>query len=137
MSTRTTLTIVIAVVIAGAGFLAYAPRSGAPAPERTDISAPAEATATFVVAGAPFTVAVSPDGRVLDAMRALASEGALAFTVREYPGLGAFVESINGQKSAGGMNWMLYVNGVSASSGASLEPVRAGDVFEWKYEKSY
>lgn len=74
---------------------------------------------------------------VIDVMRAAVSSGALAFTGRDYPGLGFFVDSINGQENAGGRYWFLYVNGVSATAGASAVIVKAGDIVEWKYEKSY
>jgi len=134
MSTRTTL-IPITIIFAIAGFLAYAPqlRTDAPAP----VSEEATTTATLVVDGTSFSVLVSPEGTVLDAMRALSAEHILTFTTREYAGLGTFVESINGQKGSNSMNWMLYVNGVSASSGASATVVQENDVIEWKYEKGY
>lgn len=82
-------------------------------------------------------VNVTAKGMVIDAMRSLASTSAFTFTGRDYPGLGFFVDSINGKKNADGMYWILYVNGVLATAGVSALSVSAGDTIEWKYEKSY
>lgn len=96
-----------------------------------------EAAATLKIATTTLTFSVKESETVIDAMHALASNGKLAFTGRDYPGLGFFVDSINGTKNAGGMNWFLYVNGVSATEGASSAVVNSGDVIEWRYKKSY
>ena len=93
--------------------------------------------ATFIVAEKEYTITVTQDKTVLDAMRALSAAGTFTFTGREYPGLGFFVDSIDGKKNAGGKYWVYYVNGVSATSGVSSQLVRTGDRIEWKYEKSY
>jgi len=70
-------------------------------------------------------------------MRALASTSSFTFAGRDYPSLGFFVDSINGQKNAGGRYWILYVNDVSATNGVSSTVLQAGDLIEWKYEKGY
>ncbi|MDO8593638.1 MAG: DUF4430 domain-containing protein [bacterium] len=101
------------------------------------ISVPASARATFVVGDKTYEVPVAPDETVIRAMRSLALAGDFIYTSRQHPGLGEFVDSINGAKNAGGMYWMLYINGVSASAGASATLLHAGDVIEWRYEKSF
>lgn len=49
---------------------------------------------------------------------------------------GVFVEEINGVKNGDKKNfyWMYYVNGESASVGASQYTLQSGDVIEWKFE---
>lgn len=73
---------------------------------------------------------------LIEAMRTLAGEG-LLFVVREYPGMGAFVESIGGVKNADGYYWILWVNGAKAAAGASSVIVHEGDQFRWVYEQGY
>ena len=72
----------------------------------------------------------------LEAMRAARDSG-LAFDGKEFPGLGFFVESINGRRNADGYYWILYVNGTSSQTGASQTLLKNGDRIEWKYERSY
>jgi len=84
-----------------------------------------------------YSVDVTPGETVIETMRALSTAGTLTFAGRDYPGLGFFVDSINGQKNEGGKYWVFYVNGVSATSGVSMYRVTSGDVIEWKYEKGY
>ncbi|KKW40537.1 hypothetical protein A3I46_02675 [Candidatus Kaiserbacteria bacterium RIFCSPLOWO2_02_FULL_54_13] len=118
--------------------LPVAATSQSPTPAPSGIEpAPAGAFATIRVGEKSYTVSVSPGGTVIDTMRALVSTGDFTYTSREYPGLGTFVDSINGKKGEGGMYWILYINGVSATSGASAAIVSAGDIVEWKYEKGY
>lgn len=93
--------------------------------------------ATLVVGKKIYPITVSPGETVVGAMHALASTSDFTFTSRDYPGLGEFVDSINGVQNAGGKYWMLYVNGISATSGASLVTLATDDKVEWKYEKGY
>lgn len=69
-------------------------------------------------------------------MKSLADQG-LAFTMREYSGMGAFVESIGGVQSADGYYWILWVNDAKAAMGASSIIVHEGDHFRWAYEHGY
>lgn len=128
----------VIVVVAALGVFAYAPRErAAPPPSAGAVASEATANATLSIGGVAYPVTVAQGGTVIDAMRALAASGAFTFTGREYPGLGFFVDSINGQVSAGGKYWVFYVNGVSATVGAGATEVHAGDTIEWRYEKSY
>lgn len=88
---------------------------------------------------APQTVSVTAttSETVISAMRSFSTEGVLMFTGHEYPGMGFFIDSINGRENAAGRYWFLYVNGVSATTGASTMTVHKGDLVEWRYEKSY
>ncbi len=74
---------------------------------------------------------------VLDVMRALSAEGSLNFFGRDFPGLGFFVESINGKKNTEGYYWILLINGKKSDLGASQARIQTGDVVEWRYEKGY
>jgi len=102
-----------------------------------EAAAQATSTAAFKIGEMLYPVAVSPDESVMDAMRALQSSGNLAFTGKDYPGMGFFVESINGKKNSDNLYWMLYINGKSSDTGASQTTIHSGDKIEWRYEKSY
>lgn len=51
------------------------------------------------------------------------------------PGLGEFVESIDGIKPEKDQFWAFYVNGKSSTVGASQYVMKNGDLIEWKLEK--
>ena len=132
------ITLGIAIIVLGAGFyfselkfLSYSNTI------ETASSAQATSTAVFRIGGNSYPVIVSQGETVMEAMRALQSAGNLTFTGKDYPGMGFFVESINGRKNSNDLYWILYVNGKSASAGASQTIVKAGDNIEWRYEKGY
>lgn len=154
---RKYLLLFAAVVVLGAGsyfselrFLSYAhvpAAASAPSTESVLASSTTNAspnkaatqatsTAAFTIGERSYTVAVRPGETVMDAMRALQSSGNLAFTGKDYPGMGFFVESINGKKNSNTLYWMLYVNGKSSDAGASQTTIHSGDVIEWRYERS-
>ena len=89
------------------------------------------------IQAASVTFAANAEGTVLDAMNAQKAKGALLFDGREFPGLGFFVEEINGKRSADGYYWILYVNSMQSQTGVSQTFLSAGDVIEWRYEKGY
>ncbi|MFA5997985.1 MAG: DUF4430 domain-containing protein [Candidatus Paceibacterota bacterium] len=129
----------VIALAAAVGVFAYAPeRVATPSPDVSDaVASEATANTTLSVGGVAYPITVAQGETVIDAMRALASSSTFTFIGREYPALGFFVDSINGQENAGGMYWILYINGVSATVGAGATEVHAGDTVEWKYEKSY
>ncbi|MEK7114182.1 MAG: DUF4430 domain-containing protein [Patescibacteria group bacterium] len=131
---RQTILIGATVAVVIATIFVYIPRAHE-APQTALVSSAAQAT--FAVGDKTYSINVASGETVIGAMRALASAGTLSFTGREYPGLGFFIDSINGKKNADGRYWILYVNDVSASVGASATTIRADDVLEWKYEKGY
>ena len=105
--------------------------------------APSESTSTaqalnvtLRVEGASYGLNAE-DRTVLEAMQDLASSTDFTFTFKDYPSLGAFVESINGKKNADGFYWFLYVNGKSSDTGASQTPLHQGDIVEWRFKKDY
>lgn len=155
MPLRTTLTLIVTLLVILAGAFVYT-RSENTA-RQTIITAPvttaattsstgsinslqassSQATATIIVAEKSYSVVVIQGETVLNAMRALTTAGTLVFTGRDYSGLGFFIDSINGVQNADGKYWVFYVNGVSATIGASAQIINAGDIIEWRYEKGY
>lgn len=81
----------------------------------------------------PFAAGAS----VLDLMRAAAASSSFTFTGHDYPGLGFFVDAIDGVDAAKGSHWFLYVNGVSSETGASQTMLHPGDEVEWRYERDH
>jgi hypothetical protein len=58
------------------------------------------------------------------------------FSTKNYPGMGQFVEEINGIKNDFKQNkyWIYYINNKSAIAGISQYIIQQGDIIEWKYE---
>jgi len=122
------LVLVIAVVVLGGGaFFMQQWFVGSFSTENRS-QAPDAYSITFIAKTTSF---------VLDAMHTLAAEGSLSFSGRDFPGLGFFVEQMNGKYGADGFYWILYVNGKKSDFGASQMRLKEGDVVEWRYEKGY
>jgi hypothetical protein len=105
----------------------------------TIIVAP-RATATMLVTGTSttrFELSVGTSTRLIAAMQHLASTSPFRFSMHEYQGMGAFVDSIQGTRNAQGNYWILWVNGKKSGVGASSVLLRPKDTIEWKYEKGY
>jgi Domain of unknown function (DUF4430) len=99
---------------------------------------PEEKLAMLLVEGTPYTISAGEEVILEEEMMRLKERNSrFTFTQKEYPGLGQFVESIGGKKSAGGEYWIFYVNGKESSTGVSTTIIHEGDVIEWKYKKSY
>ncbi|MDO8551916.1 MAG: DUF4430 domain-containing protein [bacterium] len=103
---------------------------------------------TLIVGEELYEDNVPPGSTILDAMNILASSTKFRFTSKDFPGMGAFVESINGlpaprsarqagKIAADGYYWILYVNGAKAQQGISTIIVNPENSVEWKYEKGY
>lgn len=83
---------------------------------------------------AVYPILVSEGTPLIEAMRSLSGSG-LVFTSHEFPGLGAFVDSIGTITNGDGSYWILYINGTEASVGASSVHLHQGDSIEWRYER--
>ena len=92
---------------------------------------------TLSVGGKNYHGTIRAEATVLDAMNELASSSDFKFTSKEFSGMGAFVESINGKPNANGFYWILRVNGKESQKGISQTFISQGDTVEWKYEKGY
>jgi hypothetical protein len=84
-------------------------------------------------------IPVQASSTALEAMASFeeSSQHRFTYTGHDYPGLGFFVDSINGKANANGLYWFLYVNGESSDTGASQTLLHPGDVVEWRYERSH
>lgn len=92
---------------------------------------------TIVAHGTSTYPIIAPEGMALiEVMHQLEKDG-LTFTSREYSSMGAFVDSIQGIKNADGYYWILSVNGLKSSLGASSVVLHQGDKIEWRYEQGY
>ncbi len=111
--------------------------SPAPPPPQAQVPPPQSTPAPASSQGNSFTFTAATEGTVLDSMHALAADGKLSFSGREFAGLGYLVEEINGRRSADGYYWILRVNGVLSDQGVSQARVESNDVIEWRYEKGY
>jgi hypothetical protein len=82
-----------------------------------------------------YSANILENSNVIDAMEKIALESGLEFETKNYPGLGEFVESINGVRNGSGNYWFLYVNGNSSSVGASQYILSSGDAIEWRFQE--
>ena len=83
----------------------------------------------------------TPEGSTAyDLMVAAASkQDDFSFQGQNFPGIGFFVEEINGlaQDKKSGMYWIYYINGQTAQVGVSQYKLKNNDIITWKYEKEY
>lgn len=95
----------------------------------------------IVVLGQAYPLSVPAKTTLYEAMVILSKdqsiEQSFSFTTKNFPGLGQFVESINGAPNESRKYWMYYINGKQGSIGVSNYIVEAGDIVEWKREKSF
>ena len=92
---------------------------------------------TLEVADKKYQTQVPAGSTVYDLMKILQLEQNLQFVVKEYSGLGAFVEEINGLKNDSTANkyWLYYINSQPAQVGISNYQLQANDLISWRYEK--
>lgn len=83
-----------------------------------------------------YTIPVLSDTTVIAAMNAYATVANFSFSGRDFPGLGLFVEEIDGRKNGGGFYWTLFINNELSEKGASQMEVSPSDTVEWRYQKS-
>lgn len=81
-------------------------------------------------------ISVPKNSTVFKAMEIAASSSIISFKSKNYPGLGDFIDEINGIKSSGNKYWILYVNGKLSSVGASQYTLSPNDTIEWKFESA-
>ncbi len=93
--------------------------------------------AVLVVSEKRYEAAVPAGSTVLDLMETIKKQGEFKFNGKNSPGLGFFVEEINGVKNSPSANayWIYYVNEEAAPVGVSSYVLKNNDVINWKYEK--
>ena len=91
------------------------------------------------VEGIEYQVNVALGSSAYDAMVQAQEALDLSFEGTEFPGLGFFIEEINGlrQNPKTGKYWIYYINGVSGKVGISAYIIKAHDIISWKYEKEH
>ena len=126
--------------VAGSAFLHGGTESIVPAPRTQEITATTlqEETIpiTFKVDGIEQQINVVLGSSAYDAMVQAKETSGLSFEGSEFPGLGFFVEEINGlrQNPRAGKYWIYYINGRKAEVGISVYKLKTHDVISWKYE---
>lgn len=83
-----------------------------------------------------FQIAIMENETVYQAMLRLKEKSGLVFEVKDYSGLGVFVESINGLTNNPKENqfWIYYLNNKTAITGVSLTKLHFNDLITWRYE---
>ena len=67
-----------------------------------------------------------------DSVLTLLEKSGVALEKRNFPGVGVFIEAINGVHNTGNYYWQFWVNGEYATVGASQYALRNGDEVLWK-----
>lgn len=82
-----------------------------------------------------YLVGLPDKSTAYDAMIKLQTEGKITLGLKEYSGMGYFIEEINGIKNNGQMNkyWIYYINGQSAKIGVSSYILKNNDLITWEY----
>ncbi|MBI1971363.1 MAG: DUF4430 domain-containing protein [Candidatus Wildermuthbacteria bacterium] len=93
-------------------------------------------SAVLDVEGKRYEISLSQGSTVHELMLAAKGQYDFQFSGREFPGMGFFIEEINGlgQNSRAGKYWIYYINGRKAEVGISTYIVQKNDVISWKYE---
>jgi len=83
-----------------------------------------------------FQASIVENETVYQVMLRLKEKQGLIFEVKDYSGLGAFVESIDGLSNNPKKNqfWIYYLNGKAAIAGVSLTKLHYNDLITWHYE---
>jgi hypothetical protein len=92
--------------------------------------------ATIKINDQQYELSLSEKSTVYDALQKLTMEKKITISMKEFSGLGYFVEEINGTKNdnQAGQYWIYYINGQSAKVGISSYILKNNDLITWKYE---
>lgn len=96
----------------------------------------ADITARLEIGDKTYQAKVKADSTAYDLMKILQSDLDLKFSAKEYAGMGALIEEIDGVKNDVKANkfWIFYVNGQPSQVGVSGYVLKNNDVISWKYE---
>ncbi|PIT87785.1 MAG: hypothetical protein COU31_00980 [Candidatus Magasanikbacteria bacterium CG10_big_fil_rev_8_21_14_0_10_40_10] len=102
------------------------------------IPANSDHTAWLIINEKKYKIDTREKISVIEAMQTLKNANELDFDGVKYSSLGFFVTAIDGIKNNPVKNtyWFYYVNGQSATIGASNYILKSNDIITWKYEKS-
>jgi len=95
-------------------------------------------SATIIISDTQYPLVLPEKSTAYDAMQALVSNKQISVLMKEFGGIGYFVEEINGLKNNNqtGEYWIYYINDISAKVGISAYTLKQNDKITWKYEKS-
>jgi hypothetical protein len=84
-----------------------------------------------------FKLEVPEKSTAHDLLNLARNKGLMSFSGKNFPGLGFFLEEINGVRNdnANKMYWIYYINSKKATEGISAYILKKGDIISWKYEK--
>jgi len=90
----------------------------------------------FEVGNKKYETKIKEKSTAYDLMKNLQTTQGLKFSAKEYAGMGALVEEINGVKNDVKTNkfWIFYINGESSPVGVSSYVLKNNDVISWKFE---
>lgn len=85
-----------------------------------------------------YILQIEENSTVYDTMQQLVDEKQITATLKEFKGMGYFLEAINGINNDNQNNkyWIYYINGQSAKMGISSYILKNNDLITWKYEAS-
>ncbi len=91
---------------------------------------------SFLVQDEEYNIEIPEGSTGYDLMQSASTQSNFTFSAKNFPGLGYFIEEINGQKNdhMKGIYWIYYINGEKAKVGISNYLLTNGDIIEWKYE---
>jgi hypothetical protein len=104
--------------------------------QRNEETKPMESNTQIIIDGISYGNYIENEATVINLMH---NTKGIEIETTDYGLMGEFIHSINGTSNDTklGYYWILYLNNQKSNVGASSAKVEAGDVIEWKYEKSY
>lgn len=102
-----------------------------PEKEKTVATSVVSETFRFTAGSATLSLQVT-GGSLLAILTSAKERGEIAFSGKEYPGLGFFVTELGSLKEGDGKHLMYSINGKEASVGVSLYIPKAGDSIVWE-----
>jgi len=92
--------------------------------------------AIIEISGEKYLVNLPEKSTVYDALMKLQTDKKISVKMKEFSGLGYFVEEINGLKNDNQANkyWIYYINDQTAKIGISSYILKNNDLITWKYE---
>lgn len=104
-----------------------------PTPEKEKTVSTSVVSETFrLAAGSTILSLQVTGGSLLTILTSAKERGEIAFSGKEYPGLGFFVTELGSLKEGDGKHLMYFINGKEASVGVSLYIPKAGDSVVWE-----
>ncbi len=83
------------------------------------------------------SIKLGKEKTVFDLLKKVTEENNLEFSYKEYPDMGALIESIDNIKNDFKINkwWQYWVNGQYATQASDKYELKNGDLVEWKFIK--